>query len=346
MGLKREDFHPQRILIIQLRQIGDVLLSTPAVRALRRRYPQAYLAYLVEERPGLVLKGNPHLDEIIIRPTHGGWREPVQTIQRVRQGRFDLVVDFLASPRTALISWFSGAKVTISFANRRRRYFYTHPVMPQGIYAAEQKLSLLRILGISGHSLDLEMPVPAPAREKIRGFFQARGLDNGRPIVVMEPFHKRPVRQWPGPYFARLADMIARELRARVVFSWGPGKEAEVKAILDLAQEPHLTAPATDLHELAALYAAADLYVGNDCGPRHIAASQGKPTFAILGPTDESWTPPNDPRHQTVAKNLPCRPCNQRHCPEQHHACLAELSPEEVFAALWRFWTSLPERRR
>jgi lipopolysaccharide heptosyltransferase II len=340
-----KSFEPKRILVIQLRQIGDVLLSTPALRALRKRYPKAHLSYLVEERPGLVLQGNPHLDEIIIRPTAGGFREPVQTIRRVRQGRFDLVVDFLASPRTAPIAYLSGAKVTISFANRRRRFLYSHPVMPEGIYAAAQKLSLLRVLGIEGESLDLDMPVPEAARRMIAEFFEKQGLKNGRPVVVIEPFHKRPVREWPGAHFARLADLIAQNWKAHVVFSWGPGKEAAIREILAQAKETHVLAPPTDLHQLAALYAGADLYVGNDCGPRHIAGSQGKPTFAILGPTDESWTPPHDPRHRTVAKAIACRPCNLRYCPEKHHACMRELSAEEVFAELDRFWNSMPGRR-
>lgn len=339
-----KSFEPARILVIQLRQIGDVLLSTPSVRALRKRYPKAHLAYLVEERPGLVLQGNPNVDEIIVRPTQGGWFEPVQTIRRVRQGRFDLVVDFLASPRTAPISYLSGATVTISFANRRRRFLYTHPVMPEGIYAAEQKLSLLRVLGIEGESLDLDMPVPEAARRMIAEFFAKHGLKNGRPVVAIEPFHKRPVREWPGSHFARLADLIAEHWQAHVVFGWGPGREKEIQAILAQAHSPHVLAPPTDLHQLAALYNAADLYVGNDCGPRHVASSQGKPTFAILGPTDEAWTPPHDPRHQTVAKAIACRPCNLRHCPEQHHACMIELGPEEVFAALDKFWNSLQGR--
>ena len=340
-----KSFEPQRILVIQLRQIGDVLLSTPAVRALRKRYPKSHLAYLVEERPGLVLQGNPYLDEIIIRPTAGGWFEPIQTIRRVRQGKFDLVVDFLASPRTAPIAYLSGARVTISFANRRRRFLYSHPVMPEGVYAGAQKLSLLRVLGCPTDSLELDMPVPEAARQMIEGFFKSQGLRNGRPVVCIEPFHKRPVREWPAAHFAGLADLIAEKWKAHVVFSWGPGKEAEIKAILAQAKAPHVLAPATDLHQLAALFAAADLYVGNDCGPRHIASSQGRPTFAILGPTDESWTPPNDTRHRTVAKAIACRPCNLRYCPEKHHACMRELKPEEVFTALDRFWNFLPGRR-
>ncbi len=345
-----KSFEPARILVIQLRQIGDVLLSTPAVRALRKRYPKAHIAYLVEERPGLVLQGNQNLDEIMIRPIPRRrgtrWREPFETIRRVRQGQFDLVVDFLASPRTAPIAYLSGAEVTISFANRRRRFLYTHPVMPEGTYAAAQKLSLLRVLGIAGESLELEMPVPAAARQMIAEFFEERGLKNGRLVVAIEPFHKRPVREWPGSHFARLADLIAEHWKAHVVFGWGPGRENEIQAILAQARLPHVLAPPTDLHQLAALYKAADLYVGNDCGPRHIASSQGRPTFAILGPTDEAWTPPHDPRHQTVAKAIACRPCNLRYCPEGHHACMTELSPEEVFAALDRYWNSIQVKRK
>src|SRR3990172_6193157 len=97
-----DDFAPARILVIQLRQIGDVLLTTPALRALKKRFPAALISYLAEPLPAKVLEGNPNIDELIIRDLKEGGLEPVRTIQRIRAARFDLVVDFLANPRTAL----------------------------------------------------------------------------------------------------------------------------------------------------------------------------------------------------------------------------------------------------
>jgi ADP-heptose:LPS heptosyltransferase len=333
---------PDRILVIQLRQIGDVLLATPAVRALRRRFPTAWIAFLAEPLPAKVLEGNPYLDEVIIRDPKAGGLEPLRTIARVRRGRYDLVIDFLANPRTAVIAMLSGARMTLSYAGNRRSRCYTRAVKPEGVFAAEQKLSLLRELGIAGEPAELEMAVPARARDKIAAWAEAQGLARTpRPVVVMEPFMKHPDLTWPADQFARLADLMAERWGATVIVSWGPGREAEAKALAAQARHPLRLAPATDLHELAALDGWADLWVGVDGGPRHLAASQGAPTFAVLGPSDDAWTPPG-PRHLSVyRRDLACVPCNKRVCPQGRNVCLAEFPAEEVFARLTDFWDAV-----
>jgi len=325
------DFSPRRILV--------VLLATPAVRALRKRFPGARISFLVEPLPARVLEGNPDLDEVIIRDPRGGWLEPLRTMAGVRRRRFDLVVDFLANPRSALIALLAGASVTISYGNNRRRRFYTHPVRPEGVSAAEQKLSLLRPLGIAERSAELFMAVPGPARERMAAWAESVGLGPApRPVVCLEPFMKYEALTYPPASWARVCEAMVERWGATVVVCWGPGREAEARALMAQARTPLLLAPATDLHELAALDGLADLWVGVDGGPRHIAASQGVPTFAVLGPSDDAWTPPG-PRHVSVARaDLPCRPCNRRHCPEQHQRCLKEFAPEEVFARLDKFW--------
>jgi ADP-heptose:LPS heptosyltransferase len=340
-----QGFEPDRILIIQLRQMGDVLLTTPAVRALRKRYPESHIAYLVEDVPGQVLQGNRNINELMIRDDKSGWKESIETLARVRRGRFDLVVDFLANPRTALITSLSRATVSISYLNHRRHFAYTHPVMPQGTYSAAHKLSLLRVLGCPMDSLELDMELPESAQAFARKFMSQHGLSHSRPIVCLYPFHKRPVREWPPEYFMSLADRIKREWDAAVIILWGPGREGEAESFLDRATENHFLVPPMDIFELAAFCREADLFVGNDGGPRHIAASQNTPTFIILGPSDEAWTPPAE-IHTTVAKDIPCRPCNLRYCPEKHHACMRELKPEFVFSRLSEFWQLLQKRKQ
>ncbi len=340
-----KNFEPERILIIQLRQMGDVLLTTPAVRALRKRYPESHIAYLVERVPGQVLRYNGHINEIMIRDDKRGWRESLETLLRVRKGRFDLVVDFLANPRTALITYLSRAKVSISYSNHRRYFAYTHPVMPEGTFSAEHKLSLLRVLGCPLDSLELEMKIPAVAQESVRNFMSQHGLAHDRPIICMYPFHKRPVREWPPEYFVSLADRLKREWNAAVIFLWGPGREDEARQILDMATEKHFLVPPMDIFELGAFCREADLFVGNDGGPRHIAASQSTPTFIILGPSDDAWTPPGR-IHTTVTEDVPCRPCNLRYCPEKHHACMRELKPDYAFMRLEEFWKLLQKREQ
>lgn len=331
------DFSPSRILVIQLRQIGDVLLATPSLRALRRRFPKARIFFLSEPGPAKVLSENPDLDEIIIRDPKAGGIEPLRTILDVRSRRFDLVVDFLANPRTAIISLFSGARVRISYAGNRRSGFYTHPVEPQGVFSALQKLSLLRVLGIDGGPVDLVMPVADYAKKRIDTWFEGNGLGQRTgPLVCQEPFQKWPVLEYPAAHQRELARMMMDRWGATVVVCWGPGREDDARRFVEGAGL--LLAPPTDLHELAALYGKADLWVGADSGARHIAASQKVPTFAVFGPTDDAWTPPG-PRHLSVGMDkLECRPCNKRRCPEGHHRCLQQFPPEEVFERLDQFW--------
>lgn len=337
------DFSPRRILVVQLRQIGDVLLCTPALRALKKRFPEARLSFLAEPLPAQVLAGNPHLDEIIIREPKATGLAPLRAILEVRKKKFDLVIDFLQNPRTTLITWFSGAKVTISYANRRRHWFYTHPVAPQGKFAAEEKLSLLAILGVGPESAEMEMMVPESARQKIEEWWSSEKLGEAkRPVVCMEPFQKWLALTYPKEHWGRVGELMRERWGATVIVCWGPGRESEARWIQENSGAGVILAPHTDLHELAALDRKADLWVGVDGGPRHLAAAQGLPTFAVLGPSDDAWTPPG-PRHRSVGKDgLACRPCNKRVCPEDL-ACMKEFSPEEVFAKLDEFWRRLPK---
>jgi ADP-heptose:LPS heptosyltransferase len=326
-------------LLIQLRQIGDVLLCTPALRALRKRFPHARISFLAEPLPAKVLEGNPDLDEILLRDPAGGRLEPLRTLAAVRRARFDLVIDFLANPRSTLIAMLAGAPLTISYAGGRRSRFYTHTVPVGTGYAAAQKLALLRPLGISDAPLETFMAVPAAARKKMAAWLRSVGLTRALgPVVALEPFMKHAALTYPPASWARVCEFMVREWGAAVVVCWGPGREREARELVTMSREPLLLAPATDLHELAALDGMVDLWVGVDGGPRHIAASQGTPTFAVLGPSDDAWTPPG-PRHLSVAReDLSCRPCNKRFCPENHNRCLAEFSPEEVFSRLDLFW--------
>src|SRR5713101_7610107 len=134
----RSDLPPrlpaERILIIQFRQIGDVLLSTPVLRALRCYYPQSYIAFLTEPSPGRVLEGNPLLDEVIIRPRHATWRQQWQLLRHIRRQHFELVIDLIGNPRSAVLTRLSGARHRLAFARFPRSLLYTmlvthhHPI--------------------------------------------------------------------------------------------------------------------------------------------------------------------------------------------------------------------------
>ena len=326
-----ENFTPGKILVIQLRQIGDVLLSTPAVRALRARYPESEISFLVEPKGAMVLQGNPEINTIIVRDPSDGFFKDIKLINKVRRGRFDLVVDFLANPRSGLISLLSGAKVTISYAGKPRSYLYTHRVIQKGEYSAAHKLSLLRVLGIKDCSIKPVFFVLPEARAAIERFLEGEGVKREDFVVCINSTHRRITRKWRG--YGELADAISDRWGAKVIFTWAPEEREEAEAILSTAKRKHILAPQIELGELGALIERSDLLVGNNSAPMHIAAALGTPSLIIHGSSrPENWILP-EPIHRAVMKGLPCQPCGQDSC-DKELKCLEELTTLDVLDVL------------
>ncbi len=324
----------ERILVIQLRQMGDVLLTTPALHALRRKFPSAKIAFLVDQPFEPLLRLNPDLDQIIVRDPNKSI-EGVTTLRRVRQFKPDLVVDYLQNPRTAIISLLSGAKATLSYANKRRSFFYTVKAEPSGQYVAEEKLSLLKPLGIESGELNLVLNFPKAADEKMDRLLKELGISNQN-LVVLDLFHKRPSRQWPIENYIEIADRLVENFQVKVIISCLPENRVRAEQAISQARQKHFIASNLDLLELAALIHRAKLFLGGDAGPKHIAVSQKVPSFTILGPSGEQWTPPS-PIHQTASLDLDCRPCSEHDCPKPEIICQTRLTPDRVWPKLSRF---------
>src|SRR5215510_16511031 len=169
----------ERILVIQFRRIGDVLLSTPVLRALRQHYPQSYIAFLTEPSPGRVLQNNPCLDAVLIQPRHATWRQQWQLWRQIRRQRFDLVIDLIGNPRSALLTYLSGAKHRLAFARFPRSLLYTilvthqHPV-PE--YTVAKRLRLLEPLGIQATDLTPTLSFTQREQEAVSTFLRAQSI--------------------------------------------------------------------------------------------------------------------------------------------------------------------------
>jgi ADP-heptose:LPS heptosyltransferase len=318
--------------------IGDVLLNTPVVRALRRHYPQSYLAYCTEPIPAQVLQHNPWLDDILIQPRPATWRQQLAMIARVRKQRFDLVIDLMGNPRSALLTRLSGARHRLAFARFPRSLCYNLLVARQPereVYTVLERLRLLEPLGIRSTDIDLEMVYTEAVGVEVMAFLQAHGITPRDLLICIDPTSYVPTREWPGPFFSQLIDLLVQQLGARVCLLWGPGEEAKVQAIAAAAATKPLLHPRWELSHIAALLDRADLFIGNDSAPKHIAVSQGTPTLSITGAQSHiNWVSP-DAQHQAVFAGLPCQPCFQHHCgPPLNTACLRNLSVDTVFNAV------------
>jgi ADP-heptose:LPS heptosyltransferase len=327
---------PRRILIIQLRRIGDVLLCTPAIRALRRRFPKSCIAFLVERESADILALNPYLDEVIVMDRRR-YRNPLYSLKKIWQIRkrgFDLVIDFLGNPRTAYISFLSGAGRRIGHDVPGRRFYYNLLIRDDGRpkYSAVHKLEALKILGTNATEPRLDFVISDEARLFSQRFFRQAGVDPAKLIVSLSPTSRRRFRRWHPQRFARLADWLISRFQAAVVLVWGPGEREVAERIKGLMKQKPVISPETrNLFQLGAILECCDLHIGNDNGTKHIAVAMGKPTITIYGPQDPvNWTYPQPSRHKFLKKKVDCPDCDRMKHKCRELSCLEGITVEDV----------------
>lgn len=303
--------------MIQLRQVGDVLLTTPVLKALRDCYPEARIDYLTEPGPSGVLEGHPLVDEIIVHKRKASLKEDLALVSRLRRSHYDLVLDLYSNPRSALFTWLSGAPRRVAGYRLGRNFWYTDTPRfhrNQGTYSPTQKLALLEAIGIPAILTPPTIQVPDSARNKISAFLGEVGIRPDALLITMDLTSRQDMKKWPGDRYIALADHLAEQHQARVVFIWGPGEREEVEGFLAHARHPHLMAPPTTLKELAALIERSSLHIGNCSGPRHIAVAVGTPSMTVMGPQlAANWTYPA-PEHRFVQGKAECPACRRGVC--------------------------------
>ncbi len=286
---------PGKVLVIQLRRIGDAVLLTPALDALGTEWPEARVHLLTSGPIPDLFAGDPRVAVTWTRPPR--LRLP-GLAARLRAERFDAVFDFQSLPWTAILCRTLGA-YGVGFEKRRRRLGYRR-IVPLSEhrgsdYAADHKLDLLRAAGLTA-PLTLPRLIAPNARSPLWETLPAG------PRVVLVPVSRRAHKRWGAEAFARTARLLHERTGAAFVVAGGPGEDAaldEVAAALDGV--PHRRSTLTRLREMAELTAGADLFLGNDNGPRHIALALGVPTLAWFGTQNPThWTPPGTARHRVI----------------------------------------------
>jgi len=351
---------PRRMLIVNPFGIGDVLFSTPLIRAVRRAFPQAYLAYLCNRRTEEILRRNPHLNDVFIyerdelvalwkQRTWSAVRAVVSLLRAIKRRRFDLAIDLSLGERYSFLLKCLGVRRRIGFDYRRRGRFLTHRLTIDGYrdrHVVEHYVQLLRSIGITLRDRHLELPVSEAGRRAAQERLRQLGLNPGHPTVGLIPAGgvswglQAHFRRWPQEGFVAVGSSLSARYGAQILIFGESADEAVCTHIAEgIGSAAVNLVGKTTLGEFVDCLQSCDVVVSNDGGPVHIAASQDVPTVSIFGPVDpDVYGPyPLSEEHRVVFRSdLPCRPCYHRFklppCPYER-ACLHELAADDVLSA-------------
>jgi heptosyltransferase-3 len=341
----------QRIGVFKLRNIGDVLITTPALRALREFFPAAKITVVVNSVTDAMLRSNPDVDSLIVyeRPPKSApaWKKvfaDLKFFHQIKWSRFDLAFDFTRGDRPAFCSWLSGAKIRVAAyqgwsKTNWRNWAYTHvlPHSPPG-HEVEQHLFALNYLGIPTPDKRLKFVVPEAektwASQLVKQF-------QGKKIVHVHPVARWLFKCWDDRKMAAVIDWLQSSRNCAVILTASPdGQELErTRAILSHCKtNPLFLGGQTSLIQLAALSQQASCFFGVDTAPMHIAAAVNTPVVALFGPTyPASWHPWCD-KQVTLRKDCACEIAGSRQCDwDQVRACLQAISVSDAQEALSQF---------
>jgi ADP-heptose:LPS heptosyltransferase len=330
----------RRICLSRMKFIGDIILTTPLIRATRERYPDAYIAYLGDKKAVSLLAGNPFLDEIIpydfSRPDVV---EQLRVMWLLRKRKFDAFVDLFSNPRSAMLARASGARIRIGKDVPGRGSFYTHRMADFGSLtpAIDFHFEYLKPLGVGKTSRRTEIFLSEDEKREARIFLKHQEVDPSKPMIAIHPGATWPNKRWQKEQFAELIDRLRAKLGVEILLSPGPGDESLMKDILGLTVGAAHLLPVLPLRQLSAIFSLCRLLIANDCGPMHIGPAVATPTFGIFGPEPpEVWfTYDEADGHRLFFKKIECSPCRTTRCrrDEAHFLeCMSLISVQDVFS--------------
>ena len=341
----------KRILLIKPSSLGDIVHALPVLNGLRQRYPDAYIAWLVNQAYAGLLEGHPQLDEVIPfdRQAFGSvWRGVmhagylIRFVKKIRRGRFDLVIDLAGLFRSGLMAYASGSPVRLGFSPAREGagifYNCAIPTDNRQAHAVDMNYRLSEVLGFTHVPVAFNLPIAQSARESLARKMIQAGLPSDSGYGLILPGTRWETKNWQPACFASLIDAIEQSHKCPVVLG-GSGDDIDLcRQVADASRvKPAVIAGLTTLPEMVALVAGASWVVSNDSAPMHLAAALNRPLVAIFGPTDPKRTGPYGHMTSVVQASLPCQPCFLRRlkdCPHDH-ACMKQLSTEHVLDK-WR----------
>ncbi|HIJ91746.1 MAG: glycosyltransferase family 9 protein [Desulfobulbaceae bacterium] len=335
------------ILLVQLGDVGDLVLSFPCVRALREHFPAAKIMLAVREKSGDLVELCPWADGAILVSTEKRWLWEQISFQLkffagLRRHQFDLVIDLRTGTRGAFIAFLSGARQRIGYyfplwwRNLLFTDLYDLPYSPGG-HVSRHLLDILTAYGLKTEHPIPEFVVPDSKQTAAAEILREAGVDPNGPLpVALQPFSLWQYKEWGEQKYVQLIRHIRDCWQLPVIVTGAPGEQSRAQAIVDAVGGGVFNlAGKTTLSEYGAVLKFCRLFVGVDSAGQHLAAAVGVPTVILYGPSSPvSWAPCG-PQHLVVQKAMPCVPCRQTGCGgDGKSRCLDELAIEEVMPSI------------
>ncbi len=334
-----------KILIFNTAFPGDIILTTPLIRAVYNRFPGAYLAFCTTPSGVRLLAGLSYLDRLIVYDKHNadrGISGMLRTALRIRDERFDMAVSVHRSARSALLLRMAGMPVRVGFGTSAMASLYTHRVdRPRQIHETLRNIGLMAPFGVDPASSPSRPLLPVTG-EEANHVFGVLGIDLPRgdgPVVTVAPGSVWGTKRWLAERYGQLIDELVGQLGARVIMVGGTTDRQQAQKVLDSCKSPVLDMVGlTDLRELCALIRKSSLVVTGDSAPMHVAWAFDTPTVAVFGATVPAlgFAPISERCRIVELRGLECRPCSDhgpQQCPRGHFQCMKGVSVEMVFDA-------------
>jgi lipopolysaccharide heptosyltransferase II len=313
----------RRVLVVRLRSIGDTVLATPSLHALRRFLPRARIDILLEDWVAPLVEGSAEVDHVI-KVSRGSTASRLKVARELRAERYDVAFNLHGGSTAALLVRASGARQRVGYRDYAYASLHNHAAPPSSelwgkekTHSAEQQLALLGWTGVPvSDRPSARLPQTTEANESVARRLETEGLDEGSAFALVHPAAAFDSKTWAAENFARVVEHLAsRGLRTIAVA--GPGEEAVVKAVREYSRAPVVSFTDLSLPELTALAARASLFVGNDSGVAHVAAAVSTPQVVVFGSSNVAhWRPWTQAPAEVVREEMPCAPCPGYTCAE------------------------------